>query len=142
MIRQHLVISPQLSIAPGEIELSFARSSGPGGQNVNKVNTKAVLRWSPTTSASLPEAVRQRFLARYGSRLTADGELILAGQQYRDQGRNIDDCLNRLREMIAAVAVAPRKRKKTKPGRGAVERRLHHKRAASEKKRLRRREFD
>ena len=133
-----LVVAPHIQIPPAEFEFTYARSSGPGGQNVNKVNSKAVLRWQATKSPSLPEAVRARFLAKYGSRLTGDGELLITSERYRDQPRNIDDCLEKLREMLLAVAVAPKKRKKTKPSRASKERRLDSKKRDSTKKHNRR----
>ena len=133
-----LVVAPHIQIPPAEFEFTYARSSGPGGQNVNKVNSKAVLRWQATKSPSLPEAVRARFLAKYGSRLTGDGELLITSERYRDQPRNIDDCLEKLREMLLAVAVAPKKRKKTKPSRASKERRLDSKKRDSTKKQNRR----
>ncbi|HEX3871744.1 MAG TPA: alternative ribosome rescue aminoacyl-tRNA hydrolase ArfB, partial [Pirellulales bacterium] len=108
------------------------------GQNVNKVNSKVTLRWNPARNTSLPMPVRDRFLERYRSRLTTAGDLIVTSQRYRDQGRNVDDCLEKLRLMIATVAVAPVKRKKTRPSRASVERRLDEKRAVSQKKQRRR----
>jgi ribosome-associated protein len=132
------VVAPHIQIPPAEFEFTYARSSGPGGQNVNKVNSKAVLRWQATKSPSLPEAVRTRFLAKYGSRLTGDGELLITSERYRDQPRNIDDCLEKLREMLLSVAVAPKKRKKTKPSRASKERRLDSKKRDSTKKQNRR----
>src|SRR6516164_914210 len=110
-----LSITPALQIPDGEFAFSYVRSSGPGGQNVNKVNSKAVLRWSPTTSPSLPEDVRARFLSRYASRLTIAGELILTSQRSRDQNRNSEDCLERLRQMLLAVTHEPIARRPTKP---------------------------
>jgi ribosome-associated protein len=134
-----LRITPALEIPDGEFEFTFARSSGPGGQNVNKVNSKAVLRWSPTVSPSLSEDVRARFLARYASRLTTAGELILTSQRSRDQSRNSEDCLERLKEMLLAVTRKPLQRRPTKPTRGSHKRRLEGKRIQSGKKRNRRR---
>ena len=133
-----LKVSRELKIPLLEMQFSFARSSGPGGQNVNKVNSKALLRWPVTTSPSLPEAVRQRFLAKYGSRLTTDGELVLTSQRFRDAGRNVSDCLEKLRTMLVAALHPPKARKATKPSRGAVRRRLAGKQARSEKKASRR----
>ena len=115
-----------------------ARSSGPGGQHVQKVSTKATLRWPVATSPSLPEDVRRRFLDRYHRRITGDGELLVTSQRFRDQGRNVADCLAKLREMLAAVAVAPKRRKATRPPRAAAERRLEQKRRRSKSKKLRR----
>lgn len=131
-------LDPGISIPDSEFQFTFVRSSGPGGQNVNKVNTKAMLRWPFTASPSLSGAVRARFLARYSSRLTIAGELIITSQRFRDQGKNRDDCLEKLREMLAAIAVAPIRRRKTKPSRGSVERRLTQKRQISGRKQQRR----
>ena len=134
-----LVVTPRLKIPLREFRFTFARSSGPGGQHVNKVNTKATLRWSISSSRSLPEGVRQRFLARYRRRITADGELVMTSQRFRDAGRNVADCLEKLRNMLAEVAVAPKRRKPTKPTAGSVRRRLEQKRRLSKKKDSRRR---
>jgi len=133
-----LTVSPRIIIPGAELEFTYARSSGPGGQNVNKVSSKAVLRWKPSTSAGLSEAVRARFLAMYGSRLTNDGELILSSQRSRDRLKNIADCLNRLSALILAVAVAPKTRRPTKPTKGSMERRLKTKKDESSKKQGRR----
>jgi ribosome-associated protein len=132
-----LRINHRIAIPASELTFTFVRSSGPGGQNVNKVNSKAQLRWSVTGSAGLPEDVRVRVLAKYRQRINDRGELILVSQRYRDQGRNMGDCLAKLREMIAVVAVPPKRRKKTVPSRGAKESRLRDKREKSEKKRRR-----
>lgn len=133
-----LVVNSRIRIPESELQWSFARSSGPGGQNVNKVSSKAVLRWQVAESAALPDDVRQRFLSRFRSRLTGDGALIVTSQRYRDQPRNIDDAKDKLAAMIATVAVPPKKRKPTKPSRAAVARRLESKQARSRKKQLRR----
>ena len=140
--------TPTLAARPGyqrladdprsEIEFSFARSSGPGGQNVNKVNTKAVLRWRPAESAALPPAVRERLLKRHSGRLSNDGSLVIASDTHREQGRNIGECLQRLRLMVAAAATAPKTRRATKPSRGSKERRLKSKRLNAAKKANRR----
>jgi ribosome-associated protein len=132
-----LRINHRIAIPASELNFTFVRSSGPGGQNVNKVNSKAQLRWSVTGSAALPEDVRTRVLAKYRRRINDRGELILTSQRYRDQGRNMGDCLTKLREMIAVVAVPPKRRKKTTPSRGAKESRLRDKREKAEKKRRR-----
>ena len=101
-------------IPESEIEFTFVRSSGPGGQNVNKVNSKAVLRWNVVSSPSLREDVRSRFVHEYASKLTSGGDLILTSDAFRDQGRNRADCLEKLAQMIEAVARPPKARKKTK----------------------------
>jgi ribosome-associated protein len=132
-----LHVNARIQIPLAEFEFTYARSSGPGGQNVNKVNSKATLRWGVRRSPSLPDDVKERFLAAYGSRVTTEGEILIVSQKFRDQAKNVDDCLAKLREMLAAVAVAPRKRRPTKPTRGSRERRLREKRTGSERKRLR-----
>jgi ribosome-associated protein len=126
------------SIPPAELEFTFVRSSGPGGQNVNKVNTKAVLRWSVKQSSSLPAPVRQRFLTRYARRITATGDVVITSQKFRDQGRNAADCTMKLQSLVDAVWAEPVKRKATKPSRGAVVRRQESKRRQSQKKQSRR----
>ena len=122
----------------GEFRFSFSRSSGPGGQNVNKLNTKASLRWAVAASPSLPESVRGRFLAKYGSRINKAGELLMTSQRFRDAARNVADCLEKLRVMIASVAVAPLPRRPTRATRSSVEKRLRQKRGRAERKRRRR----
>jgi ribosome-associated protein len=133
-----LVVNARLKIPLREFEFTFARSSGPGGQNVNKLNTKALLRWPVLKSRSLPEPVRQRLLAKYSRRVTGDGDLLISSQRFRDAGRNVADCLEKLRGMLAEVAVAPKVRRPTKPTRASKERRLDQKRKRSEKKHRRR----
>lgn len=132
-----LEIPPRIRIPLSELEFSFSRSSGPGGQNVNKVNSKATLRWAILASPSLPEDVRERFIATFGSRLTADGALVISSDRFRDQPRNMDDCLEKLRELLAAVAEPPRPRKATKPTRSSKRRRVEGKRHRSDVKRAR-----
>jgi ribosome-associated protein len=132
-----LVVNSRIRIPREEFELSFARSSGPGGQNVNKVNTKATLRWPVRDSPSLPGPVKARFLARYASRLTTEGDLVINSQRYRSQAKNVEDCFEKLAAMLAAVAAPPIKRRPTKPSAGSKERRLREKRARSEKKQQR-----
>src|SRR6478672_8286326 len=108
-----LDVTSKIQIPDAELQFTYVRSSGPGGQNVNKVSSKAVLRWRVITSAALPPEVRSRFLARYKSRLTTEGDLLISSQRYRDQGRNIEDAREKLREMILAVAVPPKRRRPT-----------------------------
>jgi ribosome-associated protein len=135
---KRLRINGQISILRSEIRFTFVRSSGPGGQNVNKVASKAVLRWSPAASASLTDAVRGRLLARAGRQINDRGELVLSSQRFRDQSKNIEDCLEKLRNLVAAAAVIPKKRKRTRVPRATREARLKQKRVTSDKKRLRR----
>ncbi|MDZ4817825.1 MAG: alternative ribosome rescue aminoacyl-tRNA hydrolase ArfB [Planctomycetota bacterium] len=131
-------VSARIQIPLSELEFTFVRSSGPGGQNVNKVNSKAVMRWPIASSPSIPRDVRGRFLERYGSRVSTEGDLILTSQRYRDQRRNEEDCLEKLRELLLTVARPPVRRKKTKPSRASVERGKVKKKEHSQKKEGRR----
>jgi ribosome-associated protein len=133
-----LTITPKLQIPMREFTFTFARSSGPGGQNVNKVSTKAVLHWPILACKSLPDDVCARFLAKFGSKLTADGDLLITSQRTRDAGRNSADCLEKLRRMLASVADPPKPRRPTKPSKASVQRRLDQKRRRSGRKRQRR----
>ena len=133
-----LVVNPRLKIPLREFEITLARSSGPGGQRVNKVSTKAQLRWSVARSPSLPESVRQRLLVAMRRRITAEGELLIVSQRFRDAGRNVADCLEKLRKMLAEVALPPKARRPTKPTAASMRRRLDQKRKHAQKKRLRR----
>ncbi len=132
-----LFIPPDIRIADEELVFTFVRSSGPGGQNVNKVNSKAVLRWNLFASPGVPEAVRSRFSDRFKARLTESGDLLLTSQRYRDQRRNEADCLEKLSDMLASVARPPKRRRKTKPTRASIERRKETKRETSHKKQRR-----
>jgi ribosome-associated protein len=134
-----LEVNPNLRIPESEFEWSYVRSSGPGGQNVNKVASKAVLRWNARASASVPDVVKQRLLAHHRRRFTADGVLVLSSQRFRDQERNRQDCLEKLQEWLRAAAALPTPRKATRPTRGARERRLQAKRLRSSTKALRQR---
>ena len=121
-----LVVTDQITVARAEFRLTFVRSSGPGGQNVNKTSTKVVLRWNVTESESLSEEVRHRFLVRYRRRMTERGELVLTSERYRQRGRNIEDALQKVRALILAVAQPPKVRSR-EGGRGetAARRRAH-----------------
>lgn len=135
-----LQIGANIRIAWSDLDITYSRSSGPGGQNVNKVNSKVQIQWNPSR---LPDAVRERFLAKFGSRIQTDGELLIASQKFRDQHRNLEDCLSKLREMIQSVLIAPRVRRPTKPTRGSIERRIEAKKQQSQRKSSRRqRDFD
>ncbi len=127
-------VNQQIAIPRDELQFSYVRSSGPGGQNVNKTATKAVMRWDVAGTAHLPDDVRERFRQRFANRLTQEGELVLTSQRYRDQLRNTDDCIAKLVAMILEVAEAPVERKARKPSRRAAKRRVEEKRRVSAKK--------
>jgi ribosome-associated protein len=137
-----LRINSRITIPSNELRFTFVRSSGPGGQNVNKVNSKVQLRWSVRASRALSDEARGRIFTRLKSRVTERGELVLSSQRFRDQAKNILDCRAKLRDLIAAAAAPPKRRKVTKPPRSASEARLRDKRAKAEKKRRRTRPTD
>jgi len=137
-----LRISPRIAVPMREIELSYARSGGPGGQNVNKVASKAVLRFDLRGSPSLPEPARQRALARPAARLTRHGALVLSSDAYRDQPRNRAAVLRRLQLLLSAAVAVPKRRRPTAPTAAARERRLTAKRLRAERKRQRGRPTD
>ncbi|MDD3469850.1 MAG: alternative ribosome rescue aminoacyl-tRNA hydrolase ArfB [Thermoguttaceae bacterium] len=127
-----------LEIPTSEIQFTFAHSSGPGGQNVNKVASKAVLRWAFESSQAIPDSVRLRFRELYATQLTTEGDLVLSSQLTRDAPKNRQDCLDKLRKMLEQAMRVPRRRIATHPTRGSVRRRLETKRQNSEKKQGRR----
>lgn len=133
-----LKVDDRLAIPLAEFRWEFSRSGGPGGQNVNKVNSKVLLRWNPGTSPSLPAPVRERLLRLVENRLTNEGELLITSQATRDQGRNLDDCLAKLRAIVLAAVRPPKTRRPTKPTRGSQIRRVESKLRRSDTKRGRR----
>jgi ribosome-associated protein len=130
-------ITPSLALDEAEIQLSFVQSSGPGGQNVNKVATAAQLRFDVAQSPSLPPEVRDRLIKLAGKNITQDGWLVIHARRYRTQERNRQDALNRLIELVRSATRQPKPRRPTKPSRAAKRRRLESKRKRSQTKRLR-----
>jgi ribosome-associated protein len=137
-----LRVNAQVSIPDEEFQWTYVRAGGPGGQNVNKVASKAVLRWHLASSPSLPEDIKARLRAKHLRRITTNGEIVLSSQRYRDQERNRQDCLEKLRGWILEAAVAPRPRRPTRPTRGSRETRLREKRRRSATKTIRRQPAD
>jgi ribosome-associated protein len=131
-------VTDHISIDQREIEESFVRSSGPGGQNVNKLATAVQLRFDVRGSPSLPAEVRARLERLAGTRMTRDGVLIIIAQRHRTQARNREDALERLVELVSRAAVAPRLRRPTRPTAAARKRRVEAKKHRAGVKRLRR----
>ena len=123
-----LRVNDAVAIPASELAITFVRASGPGGQNVNKVASKAVVRFALRDSPSIPDDVKARALARLAPRLTRDGELIVTSAATRDQSRNRAAALARLATLLAAAAKRPRVRRPTRPSATAVARRLEDKR--------------
>src|ERR1051325_8083875 len=132
-----VVTATGIAIPDRELKERFVLSSGPGGQNVNKVASAVELRFDVARSPSLPDDVRQRLRVLAGRRLNKGGVLVLRGNRFRDQEKNRADVRARLADLIARAAIAPKKRKATKPSRAARERRLADKKSRSRLKRAR-----
>lgn len=130
-------ITPTISIQENEIEFDFIRSSGPGGQNVNKVATAVQLRFDAKNSEALTEEVLARLIRLAGKRMTSEGLLIIDARRFRSQEKNRQDAINRLVALLQRASDAPKVRKKTKPTEASKLRRLQEKRQRGETKRLR-----
>ncbi|MEO3997093.1 alternative ribosome rescue aminoacyl-tRNA hydrolase ArfB [Mesorhizobium sp. CAU 1732] len=133
-----LRIAPGVEVGEDELDENFIRSSGPGGQNVNKVATAVQLRFDVVNSPGLPERVRERALHFAGQRATKDGVIVIEASRFRTQEQNRADARERLTELLARAAEPPPKpRKKTRPSKGSVERRLKEKAGRSGVKKMR-----
>jgi len=114
-----IVVAPHVCIPDEELTWTFARSGGPGGQNVNKVSSKVLLRWNPGQSAALPADVKARFMAQQRHRLTNEGDLLITSQKTRDQGKNIADCEAKLVQLLMQALRPPKQRRPTRPTAGS-----------------------
>ena len=132
-----LRITQNLALDESEITFKFIRSPGPGGQNVNKVATTVVLRLDVGTSPSLSEGIKHRLKILAGTRLTIAGILTIKASSYRTQERNKQDAIDRLVMLLKQAAIVPKKRRKTKPTKSSVEKRLTHKKLVGKRKSLR-----
>lgn len=132
-----LQINDRIEIPKAELQFSFAKSPGPGGQNVNKLNTKAILRWRIRESQAISAAQKARFYQRFGGRVTQDGEVLIVSHEARTQAGNQAACLDRLKAMLLQILTPPKPRKATRPTAGSRRRRLDNKRKTSDKKRSR-----
>lgn len=131
----------KFNIPENEYELSFSRSSGAGGQNVNKVNTKATLHWNARDTLSLPPSVKERFFKKFGNKISEDGVLTLSSQEHRTQHLNIASVVDKLHEMIESIAIPPKIRKATKPSKSSVNARIKTKKAKGDTKKKRQEKF-
>ena len=129
-------ITEDIAISESDIRVKFVRSSGPGGQNVNKVSTAAQLRFD-MKNAALPDELRDRLMTLAGGRMTDQGELLITASRFRTQDRNRQDAFDRLAALIRRAAAPPKVRKPTRPTRASNERRLKSKRHRSKIKQLR-----
>ena len=130
-------VTRDISIPESDVRVTFVRSSGPGGQHVNKVATAVLLRFDLIHSRSLPAEVRQRLMRLAANRINADGQLLVEAHSTRSQDANRQDAIAKLTALIRAAAVRPAVRKKTAVPRGAKERRLHVKKQRGQVKQLR-----
>ena len=131
-----------MNIPHEQLEFTFVRSSGPGGQNVNKVSSKAQLRWNPGKSGLLAPEVLQRLKTLFPSYFTKDGDLLITSQKTRDQLKNREDCLEKLQNMLLKASTIPKSRIPTKRTKSSVRRRLEDKEKNAQKKEERRKSND
>jgi ribosome-associated protein len=134
MSEQFLIVSESVRVPLAELRFQFSRSSGPGGQNVNKLNTRIQMWWNVAGSDVLAGDARRRFLDQNATKLTNEGELLIECQQFRTQLANRQWCLDELARLIRRSLVRPKQRRATKPTRGSKERRLKSKQQRSQKK--------
>lgn len=130
-------VTDAISLRDDEIQLEFVQSSGPGGQNVNKIASKAQLRFN-THSPSLPEEVQTRLRQIAKNRISEDGILLIEAKRYRSQEQNRADAIQRLVDLLRKASEKPKRRRKTRPTEASIQKRLESKRRRSEIKRLRR----
>jgi ribosome-associated protein len=129
-------INSHLEIPEEQLEWSFARSSGPGGQNVNKVNSKATLRWTPSPDL-LSVGAWKRFERNAKRYFTKEGDVVIQSQEHRDQLQNVQACRQKLEFLIKSSLTPPKRRVPTKPTKASRQRRLNEKRQVSDKKKSR-----
>ena len=132
-----IYISPEISIDERELEFNFIRSSGPGGQNINKVSTAVQLRFNIIQSHSLPEDVKKRLSDLAGTRLSENGDIIIEAKRFRTQTKNREDAIQRLTSLIRQAAQKPKVRKKTKPSVSASAARVFDKKKRGTIKKIR-----
>lgn len=120
-----------------ELDFSYARSRGPGGQNVNRTNSAAIVRWNLPKTQAFSEEVKQRLMMRLASQLTDEGDILIRSEEHRDQDQNRSSCIKKLQALLKKALFVPKKRVATKPSRSSVRKRLESKKLQSETKSLR-----
>ena len=135
-----LRVNARLLLPPDELQMDFARSGGPGGQHVNRTESKVALRFDVAGSRALGDVRRARIVERLASRLTREGEIVIHASRFRERSRNIEDARERLAEMLREALVPVKPRRATRPTRASKERRLTAKKQHGEKKRRRQEE--
>ena len=126
-----------MRIPPKELDFTFSKSSGAGGQNVNKLNTKVTLIWSFDKTEALTESQKEKFRQSFSRFISVDGLCKITSQRFRNQSRNIADCISKLEEMIEQILIVPKRRIKTKPSKSSVAKRINDKKLKGEKKQTR-----
>lgn len=129
-----MVVARGIEVSRDEVGVEYSRSSGPGGQHVNKTETRVTLRFNLRDTQAIPPADKERMLEKLASQVTKAGELLVSAETYRDRTRNVETAFERLEALLARAYFKPKARKKTKPSRGAKERRLDEKRRTSTRK--------
>jgi ribosome-associated protein len=137
IVKEKLVATPSIKIPLSELRVQFARSSGPGGQNVNKTNSKVQLFWNVSESNAIGRALKLHFLQKFANQISKTGELLIESQVHRDQHSNRRECLLKLRDMLRKASRRPKPRTPTKPTKSSVQKRLDSKTKQSAKKKLR-----
>jgi ribosome-associated protein len=127
-------VTDDITIDDAELDERFVRASGPGGQNVNKVSTAVQLRFDAAASPALDARIRERLRAIAGTRMTAEGVIVIDARRHRTQAKNREDARARLTELLREAAMPPKRRRKTKPPLASKDRRVESKRRRSETK--------